>query len=148
MSHAPDTWSSHYPDTSPNYTLCLNANEQLTSFKFTMSQPGFQTTTCHSRNRSSHCPLQIGATELSREKMNIWSSFVKRKRLWTFAIVNNFTTIFKPLHDKTNKMTCAPSEDSDQPRHPPSLIRVFAVRSMGSWRPKVSSCGQRRPWSD
>ena len=25
---------------------------------------------------------------------------------------------------------CAPSEDSDQPGHPPSLIRVFAVRSM------------------
>ena len=27
---------------------------------------------------------------------------------------------------------CAPSEDSDQPGRPPSLIRVFAVRSMGS----------------
>ena len=27
---------------------------------------------------------------------------------------------------------CAPSEDSDQPGHPPSLFRVFAVRSMGS----------------
>ena len=27
---------------------------------------------------------------------------------------------------------CALSEDSDQPGHPPSLIRVFAVRSMGS----------------
>ena len=26
---------------------------------------------------------------------------------------------------------CAPSEDSDQPGHPPSLIRVFVVRSMG-----------------
>ena len=26
---------------------------------------------------------------------------------------------------------CAPSEDSDQPGHPPSLIRVFAVRSIG-----------------
>ena len=25
-------------------------------------------------------------------------------------------------------MACAPSEDSDQPGHPPSLIRVFAVR--------------------
>ena len=25
-------------------------------------------------------------------------------------------------------MTCAPSEDSDQPGHPPSLVRVFAVR--------------------
>ena len=27
---------------------------------------------------------------------------------------------------------CAPREDSDQPGHPPSLIRVFAVRFMGS----------------
>ena len=41
---------------------------------------------------------------------------------------------------------CAPSEDSDQPRHPPSLIRVFAVCSMGSWGPKLSSCGQPRLW--
>ena len=31
-------------------------------------------------------------------------------------------------HDTTNKMTRVPSEDSDQPGHPPSLIRVFAVR--------------------
>ena len=43
---------------------------------------------------------------------------------------------------------CAPSEDSDQPGHPPSLIRVFAVCLMGSWGPKRSSCGQRRLWSD
>ena len=27
-------------------------------------------------------------------------------------------------HDKTNKMTCAPSEDSDQPGHLPSLISL------------------------
>ena len=33
-------------------------------------------------------------------------------------------------HDKTYKMACAPSEDSDQPGHPPSLIRVLAVHSM------------------
>ena len=25
----------------------------------------------------------------------------------------NKTTIYEPPHDKTNKMTCAPSEDSD-----------------------------------
>ena len=43
---------------------------------------------------------------------------------------------------------CAPSKDSDQPGHLPSLIRVFAVRLMGSYRPKLSSCGQRRLWSD
>ena len=34
----------------------------------------------------------------------------------------------EPPHYKTNKMACAPSEDSDQPGHPPSLIRVFADR--------------------
>ena len=43
---------------------------------------------------------------------------------------------------------CAPSEDSDQPGHPHSLIRVFAVRSVGSLGHKLSSCGQRRLWSD
>ena len=40
--------------------------------------------------------------------------------------------MIEPPHDKTNKMACAPSEDSDQPGHPPSLIRVFTVRSVGS----------------
>ena len=27
----------------------------------------------------------------------------------------------EPQHDKSNKMTCAPSEDSDQPGHPPTV---------------------------
>ena len=40
---------------------------------------------------------------------------------------------YEPPHDKTNKMTCAPSADSDQPGHPPSLIRVFAVRMKKAW---------------
>ena len=30
--------------------------------------------------------------------------------------------IYEPPHDRTNKMACGPSEDSDQPGHPPSLI--------------------------
>ena len=34
----------------------------------------------------------------------------------------------EPPHDKINKMACTPSEDSDQPGHLPSLIRVFSVR--------------------
>ena len=44
---------------------------------------------------------------------------------------------------RKNKMICAPSEDSDQPAHPPSLIRVLARRSNGSQVPKAPSCGQR-----
>ena len=30
----------------------------------------------------------------------------------------------EPPHDKTNKMACAPSKDSDQPGHPPSPISL------------------------
>ena len=55
---------------------------------------------------------------------------------------------FEMQHDKTNKIACAPSKDSDQPGHPPSLISVFAVRFMGSLGPSASSCGQQRLWSD
>ena len=40
---------------------------------------------------------------------------------------------YEPHHDKTNKMECASSEDSDQPGHPPSLIRVFAVPMKKHW---------------
>ena len=36
-------------------------------------------------------------------------------------------TTLDPPDDKTNKIACAPSEDSDQPGHPPSLTRDFAV---------------------
>ena len=41
--------------------------------------------------------------------------------------------IYEPPHDITNKLACAPSEDSDQPGHPPSLIRVFTVRMKKAW---------------
>ena len=37
----------------------------------------------------------------------------------------------EPHHDKTNKMACAPSEDSDQPGQSLS-DRIFTVRSKGS----------------
>ena len=42
---------------------------------------------------------------------------------------------YEPPHDKTNKMTFAPSEDSDQPGHPPSLISVFTC---AHWVAKVA----------
>ena len=46
-------------------------------------------------------------------------------------------TSFEHVHNKTNKMTYVPSEDSDQSGHPPSLIRVFAVCFMGSLGPML-----------
>ena len=43
---------------------------------------------------------------------------------------------------------CAPIEDSDQPGHLPSLIRVFAVRMMKAWTLSYPLSAQRRLWSD
>ena len=54
----------------------------------------------------------------------------------------------EPQHDKTNKMACVPSEDSDQPGHPPSLIRVFAVRMKKPWVLSYPLSAQQRLWSD
>ena len=52
----------------------------------------------------------------------------------TVQSLQNITfSIIDPMHDKTNKLTCAPSEDSDEPGHPPSLIRVFAVCMKKRW---------------
>ena len=48
---------------------------------------------------------------------------------WLFLLQNDWhlpqkNKIIEPPHDKTNKMTWAPSNDSEQPEHPLSLTRV------------------------
>ena len=43
---------------------------------------------------------------------------------------------------------CAPSENSDQPGYPPSLIRVFAVRMKKAWVRRYPLSAQQRLWSD
>ena len=52
------------------------------------------------------------------------------------------------LLDKTNKIAFAPSEDSDQPGHSPSLNRVFVVRMKKPWDLSYPMSVQRRLWSD
>ena len=67
------------------------------------------------------------------EVMN--QSVVTNINVWTCTLgcpIDCYMIINEPPHDKTNKMACALSKNSDQPGHPPSLIRVFAVRSMDS----------------
>ena len=60
---------------------------------------------------------------------------------------------YEPPYDKTNKMACAPSEDSDQRGHPPRLIRVFVVRMKKAWVLSNPFSAQQRPggclgWSE
>ena len=81
----------------------------------------------------------IWSVEASFTKIKIIICYTFSSVVWRFVI-----EIHAPPRDKTNKMARAPSVDSDQPGHLPSLIRIFAVRSMGSWGPRLSSCGQRR----
>ena len=45
-------------------------------------------------------------------------------------------------------MACAPSEDSEQPGHPPSLISIFAVRIKKAWVLSYPLSAQQRLWSD
>ena len=57
---------------------------------------------------------------------------------------SDFFSVYEPPHDKTNKMACAPSEDSDQPGHPPSLIRVFTVGMKQGWVLSYPLSAQRK----
>ena len=59
---------------------------------------------------------------------------------------SGFKRGFEPSHGKTNKMACAPS--TDQPRHPPSLISVFAVHSMGAKDPSFLHADSEDSWLD
>ena len=71
--------------------------------------------------------------------------------LWApWSVEMEQSILFEQPHDKTNKMTCTPSEDSDQSGHQPSLIRVFAVRMKKAEVPSYplsaqnDVCAQRR----
>ena len=63
--------------------------------------------------------MKIALFEISSEKI-LWKQGNHLK------IMNT-----QDIGDKTNKTT-APSEDSDQPWHLPSLIRAFTVHPVGS----------------
>ena len=67
------------------------------------------------------------------------------------SFITIFTAKYKAIWTATwenQQSECAPSEDSDQPGHPPSLIRVFAVRMKKACVLSYLLSTQRRLWSD
>ena len=76
-------------------------------------------------------------TKVYSDKNGSWRNVMKAPQIW-----------LEPPHDKTNKMACAPTEDSDQPGHPPSLISVFAVHMKKAWVLSYPLSAQWRLWSD
>ena len=80
--------------------------------------------------------------------VDIVQSFFKTPSILLWLDRKFIELIDELSHDKTNKMVCAPSEDSDQPGHPPSLTRVFAVCLKKPWVLSYPLSTQRRLWSD
>ena len=72
---------------------------------------------------------------LHQSSENIWGHFGNLFKIWAATWQNQ-------------QSHCVPIEDSDQPGHPPSLIRVFAVRMKKTWVLSYPLSAQRRLWSD
>ena len=68
---------------------------------------------------------------------------------WSLAVLCNIEVVWAASW-QNQQNDCAPSEDSDQPGHPPSLIRVFAVRMKKAWLLSYPLSAQRRcpGWSE
>ena len=68
--------------------------------------------------------------------------------------IQHFRSAITPVHVRwaatwqDQLCECAPSEDSDQPGHPPSLIRVFTVRMKKPWVFSYPLSAQWRLWLD
>ena len=70
-------------------------------------------------------PTQVTVFIMFSSTKNIASFFIQ----WdiTRTMLKWAPILPEPPHDKTNKMACAPIEDSDLPGHPPSLISLHCV---------------------
>ena len=83
-----------------------------------------------------------------------WCTKLKNKKhtqkLGKFGEISHFRKLFtdEPRHDKTNKVTVRPAKNQISLGIPPSLIRVFAVRTRKAWVLSYSLSAQRRLWSD
>ena len=84
--------------------------------------------------------------EYCRIGHKIHVSFILKVKLMLHCFHFFFSLLMN--HDMTNQENgCASSEDSDQPGHPPTLIRVFAVRMKKPWILSYPFSIQRRIWS-
>ena len=107
----------------------------------TMSMWKYQSNFARTRN---HYQLPGVFHMIETISLLLWTSIVSDQTCWTIKT--------EPVHDKTNKMSCAPSDGSDPPGYPLSLIRVFAVRTktpgflscplslLGSWPVLSAHC--------
>ena len=116
------------------------------------------------QNIGHFCLSLAGRSECQRGKSNCNDKIQNTEagRRWLFKNYRTLTSQFSWPHrfawlgsikmsrlmTKPTKRNAAPSEDSDQPGHPPILIRVFTVRMKKAWVLIYPLSAQRRLWSD
>ena len=78
-----------------------------------------------------------------KKSLSAWPASVEASvRFVSFGII-----LFEQPHYRTNKMMSLHSEDSGQPGHPPSLIRVFAAHMKNPLVLSYPLSAQQRLWS-
>ena len=97
-------------------------------------------------NRISFSPnsanLICRSTDISKYFRESLGSRDNESRLYIYLTVGTIT--YEPRGQKTYLRTLAPSKQSDQPAHSPSLIRIFIGCIFYSYGYKVQSCGERK----
>ena len=93
--------------------------------------------------------FRMNYLELLSVNKSIWHAAENCLRVsFSLVTVLDYVRVHGQIRQKTYLRTYLPSEDSDQPAHLRSLIRIFTERILGSQGYKVSSCRQRRFLSD
>ena len=100
-----------------------------------------QLTTKYTDDQWEFAHLQATHNKVYRRSVRIRStSGNSQQSIFTIPTVSENSLIFSCSSNvrwattwQNQQNECAPSEDSDQPGHPPSLIRVFAVRMKKAW---------------
>ena len=84
----------------------------------------------------------------SHEYIAVSSRRMNMRALPTMAYHHVLLPVYDWASRQNNKMACAPSENSDQPERPPSLIRVFTVHMRKAWVLSYPLSAQGWLWSD
>ena len=98
--------------------------------------------------------MTVGIVFCTTVQSSVWFLYPQSaKSFWkmhvTYILLSYDLAVIKWAASWQNQSNgCAPSEDSDQPGHPPSLIRVFAVRMKKAWVLSHPLSAQQRLWSD
>ena len=98
------------------------------------------------RNRNQLCSFQAKYRCIS--KAMTFTSHYSTEKILSGCLPQILTAKLKSTASWQNQRGCAPSKDSDQPGHPPSLIRVFAVRMKEAWVLSYPLSTQWRLWWD